>query len=273
MTDEGLRLCVPTGPARRWLRLVWEWPGYTGSGACDRILPHGLCEVSWELNRGHRLLRDGQLERFDGPTFIGPSTTPYWVDTPVPMHLFGMLFVPGAARFVLGSSVEDARGCFCSFSDIPLGNRLVTEVGDARSWEGRAAVVLDSFANLPAPQIGRATSALLRAWTDAPTRSVKSVRAALGMSAPTFVKQVRHDLGLRPAEVRQLARFRQALARVAEGGPLARVALESGYADQAHMSRSFRRFSGLTPRAVRPRSAAHPFHLPEAGFPFVQDAP
>ena len=49
-----------------------------------------------------------------------------------------------------------------------------------------------------------------------------------------------------------VARFHRAvlLLRASESGDLARIAHEVGYADQAHLSRDVRAFSGLTPSAL-----------------------
>ena len=36
------------GPAADWVRMVWEWAGYRSPSPAERILPHGLVEVTWE---------------------------------------------------------------------------------------------------------------------------------------------------------------------------------------------------------------------------------
>jgi len=59
---------------------------------------------------------------------------------------------------------------------------------------------------------------------------------------------------------------------VARGGDvdLAVLAADCGYADQAHLSRAWCRFTGLPPR--RWMAAEHPMLRPDAdGFRFVQD--
>ena len=45
-------------------------------------------------------------------------------------------------------------------------------------------------------------------------------------------------------------RFERARVLVGRGGSLARVAAESGYADQAHLTREWTRFAGQPPRAT-----------------------
>ncbi len=48
------------------------------------------------------------------------------------------------------------------------------------------------------------------------------------------------------------ARVEEAARRLAEGAaPLAQIALECGFCDQSHLSRTFKRLMGLTPGAWR----------------------
>jgi len=64
-----------------------------------------------------------------------------------------------------------------------------------------------------------------------------------------------HWLGVTPGAYARLVRFQRAAGAVADGVPLAHVAADHGYADQAHMTRTFREIAGITPREVRRRAA------------------
>ena len=70
-----------------------------------------------------------------------------------------------------------------------------------------------------------------------------------------------------------MRRFQAALRRL-DGHPslrglerprLARVAAELGYADQAHLDREFRAFTGMSPRAYRAYGVERPDHVPLRG--------
>jgi AraC-like DNA-binding protein len=56
-----------------------------------------------------------------------------------------------------------------------------------------------------------------------------------------------------PSELIRLARFQRALHRLQHHHrhSLTRIAMESGFADQAHFTRDFGRFAGVTPSAFR----------------------
>ncbi|MEO1170544.1 MAG: helix-turn-helix transcriptional regulator [Myxococcota bacterium] len=54
-------------------------------------------------------------------------------------------------------------------------------------------------------------------------------------------------VGLSPKAYTGVVRFQNALRQLHKGSPIADVAYTSGYSDQAHMTRAFRRLSGQTP--------------------------
>ncbi len=78
-----------------------------------------------------------------------------------------------------------------------------------------------------------------------PLRALRSFRATTGLPPHAYLT------GLRIAEAKRL---------IAEGEPLAGAALAAGFADQSHLTRQFKRFTGLTPGQYR------------AGCKIVQDA-
>lgn len=95
--------------------------------------------------------------------------------------------------------------------------------------------------------------------------SVVAAARGCGMSERNLERLVMHCTGRRPIWWKQLARVRRAARAVGTELPLADVALESGYADQGHMTRTFRRWFGVTPSQLR-RDAALLALSGEAGF-------
>ena len=79
--------------------------------------------------------------------------------------------------------------------------------------------------------------------------TVEGVAAAVGWSPRQLRRHCLAAVGLAPKSLQQVLRFRRALRALGER-PLAAVAAEHGYADQAHLTRSMRRHAGATPRAL-----------------------
>jgi len=83
------------------------------------------------------------------------------------------------------------------------------------------------------------------------TTSVKEAARHLGVSPRTLHRYLVASTGRAPSFWFDLARARRTLAGLATSADLASVALMAGYADQAHMTRSFRFRFGVTPARFR----------------------
>lgn len=77
-----------------------------------------------------------------------------------------------------------------------------------------------------------------------------SLVSRLAGISPRHLGRLDRDwVGLSPGHLLRLRRFQRALRRLSlqPAVPLARIAFETGFADQAHLTREFRRYSGMTP--------------------------
>ncbi len=74
----------------------------------------------------------------------------------------------------------------------------------------------------------------------------------LDCSRKHLAQKFQTEIGLGPKAVARIARFGRAYSLVQSGyGDLADIAVECGYADQAHFGREFRTLSGKTPTAMQ----------------------
>ncbi len=111
-----------------------------------------------------------------------------------------------------------------------------------------------------APRLDAAAVERARQLLDAGrTRLVRSseLEAATGLSRYDLARQFRLALGTSPHRYLLMRRLDAAREAMRRGRPLAEVADEVGFADQAHFTRVFKAASGLTParyRALRARS-------------------
>ena len=92
---------------------------------------------------------------------------------------------------------------------------------------------------------------------------VAAVGERLGLSPPRFIELFRRRTGLTPKRYARIERF-QHLIHTIDGavGSWARLAIAHGYADQAHMIRDFKWFSGTIPTAYRAASREARNHVP-----------
>ena len=91
-----------------------------------------------------------------------------------------------------------------------------------------------------------------------------AVVSAVGADRRRLVPAFREEVGLAPKQYQRILRFQRSLRamRMPTPPPLAAIAASCGYADQAHMSRDFKEFSGLTPGRVHGATSTAYNHVP-----------
>jgi AraC-like DNA-binding protein len=92
--------------------------------------------------------------------------------------------------------------------------------------------------------------AFLEAETTRVVRSAE-LEAISGLSRYELARQFRLVCGTSPYRYSLMRRLEAARGAIARQRPLADVALESGFADQAHLTRRFGAAYGLTPAQYR----------------------
>jgi AraC-like DNA-binding protein len=74
---------------------------------------------------------------------------------------------------------------------------------------------------------------------------------AVGLSRFQLYRQFRERYGVPPSAYLRQVRLREARRRLAAGAAIAEVAFATGFADQSHLTRWFRRTYGITPRVYQ----------------------
>jgi AraC-like DNA-binding protein len=132
------------------------------------------------------------------------------------------------------------------------GRRLAEQLRDTPSWRRRFAL-LDRFllerldrGPRPSPEVGWAWQRLVATGGAVP---IGQLASEVGWSHKHLLARFRRQVGLRPKTAARLIRFDGVWRRLDQDRPLdwGRVAAEVGYADQAHLAREFRQFTGTTP--------------------------
>ena len=98
----------------------------------------------------------------------------------------------------------------------------------------------------PLPQVDEALACLASG-----VASVNDAASVLGVRLRNLQRLLKRETGQAPVFWLRLARARQAVSRLGHTRALADLACDAGYADQAHMTREFRRWFGTTPNRIR----------------------
>lgn len=194
--------------------LLEHWHHRTDGTARTLVLPDG-CR---DLICIHRL---GEAPQW----LVSPlADTAYGVDCGAGTRFWGYRLQPGAL-------VNEAALLAA------MGNCPTPEAADVLGQ-------LDTFTHQD-PRVTEALHGL--AGTDRVAAAVRQ----LGVTERSLERLLASATGRTPGYWLALARVRRAARALAQPTPLAAVAADMGYADQAHMGREFRRWFGVSPGRLR----------------------
>jgi AraC-like DNA-binding protein len=195
----------------------------------QRVVPDACVDLIWW---GERL------------SVAGPDTRARVVALPPGSRLVGVRLRPGAAGAVLELPASELCDSFPDAADV-LGREVAAELveelaaGQHPHQLLRRAVELRGVRE-PDPLVSAAVRALGR-----PHARVGVVAVELGVSARQLQRRISDAVGYGPKMLQRVLRLRrlQALAPA----PLADLAIDAGYADQAHMTAEVTALAGVSP--------------------------
>lgn len=199
--------------------------------------------------RASPVLPDGCMDLLysEGRLLVaGPDTRAHVPDGP-PVPWAGIRFFPGAAPPLLGVPAHELRDRRVELADLwpapevrRLTDRITTAVQPATALESLAL----ERAAPPDPELRRLVAVL------AAGRTVAATADELGIGARRLHRRSLAAFGYGPKTLARILRLQRALALAREGMPHADTAARTGYADQAHLAREVREFTGSTLREL-----------------------
>jgi AraC-like DNA-binding protein len=211
--------------------------------------------ILWQRNIGPspmsaRILPDGCLDLlWDGNHLVvaGPDSTARNTNSPGGTSYVGLRFSGGVGPALLGVAADDVLDRCLDLEEV---------------WSSKAArrlrdkVSLDPPAAMEAWAAGRAAAVDLdplgpRVLSMAAAQlSVAAMADRLGLSARQVHRRCLPIFGYGPRRLSRVLRLHRALDEARAGAPLAQVAFDAGYADQAHLNREVRDLAGTTPTVL-----------------------
>lgn len=227
---------LPPPPALRhaleclWVRVV------PPQGDPIQVLPDACSDLIWQTGRG---------------LFVaGPDTRPAPSPAEPGTVFVGARFLPGAGGPALGVPLSELRDARVGVGDLlpGLDDQLPPTLPLPAVLGRVAATAARLVAAGPPDQAVRAAARLLAD----PTARVGTLADDLGLSPRQLRRRFHASVGYGPKTLQSVLRFRRFLARLDDPGPLdlATAAVDSGYADQAHLTHECRRLAGLPPAAL-----------------------
>lgn len=199
------------------------------------VLPDGCMDLLW---------MDGRLR------VAGPDTRAAMGPLRIGTRVMGIRFFPGVAPALLGVPAHELRD-----------TRVELEALWPSSVARRSAELVGGAAN---PLIGLERLAAERAAAAEPVdpmlrwivaqldsgHSVAEVAETSGLGVRRLHRISLAAFGYGPKTLARVLRLQRALALSRAGTPFAETAARTGYADQAHLARDVREFSGMSLRQL-----------------------
>jgi AraC-like DNA-binding protein len=122
------------------------------------------------------------------------------------------------------------------------------------AWIARAVATLGAGPLTAAPPLHPRVRKLLRLLRDRPAdadASLQALAALVGLSPSRLMHAFTASIGLPLRPYLAWLRVQRAASAIVQGVPLAQAAATAGFADAAHMTRTFKRMFGVAPSALR----------------------
>jgi len=231
----------------------WFLEGH-GHGAPEPIFPDGRIEIVFHFGDPfERHHTHGTIERQGLALMVGQMREPICIAPRGRAGVAGIRLRPSAGRAIAGCRADEISGCFVDVEAICGSSALLRErLIEAADDRARVALLESWLQRWIVKTPSQAVDAAVTAITSRHgIVELSTVAGAAGMSLRQLERRFLEDVGLAPKTFARLVRLQSALRGIANGRPLADVAIACGYYDQAHMARDFDRLAETSPAAWR----------------------
>lgn len=247
MTETTYRESPPPPALAQHVACFWVRTTGMDLVSPSHVVPDGCIDIVW--------IGDAPA------TVIGPNLLPFVAALPPQTTVVGVRFRPGMAPPVLAAPANEMLERKIPLEDLwGRGGRCLTErIADSGTLPTKfAAVEVAITARLAvAPPADRLVAAVVAHLVHDPGASVSALAALLGVSERHLRRRCVAAIGYGPKMLGCILRFQRvwhAAGAVGAGRvPLAHLAADLGYTDQAHLTREFSRFAGTSPAALSAR--------------------
>jgi AraC-like DNA-binding protein len=241
----------------------------------EHVLPCTRMHLAFRLDGPLRLFRDRDDALGDtiaDAVVAGTRAGFYVKDTTQASRSVGVILQPGATQALFGCDADALAASHTPLDALwgAAADRLREQLLECNDEAGQVDLLEQALlarlrpVRAMHPAIAQTMQGLEQGI------AVTALAKASGCSHRLLLARFRAATGLAPKAYARVLRFRHALRLLARGQPLADIAIDAGYSDQAHFNREFRELSGMTPQAYKRAPVRGQAHV--AMVNFLQDA-
>lgn len=181
----------------------------------------------------------------------GPFTAPVRTFASAPLNSLSIVFQPWLLQSWFDLDVGNMVNAIIDAAYVPrLADPVI--VAALQSATSQPSLLELTLKILSVPQSDSGHEARIMANVLLETQSIAETASRHGISVRQFERRFARNFGLSPKEWLRVKRFEASLVKLVDDREsLASVAADAGYADQSHMTRDYRRATGLTPRQTK----------------------
>jgi AraC-like DNA-binding protein len=223
------------------------------------VVPDGYAEIIFHFNNDLSILNDERLLPLPSPFMMGLLNQPVTFYTQNRLQIIGIRCFPWTVFDLLGLPAGKGGIRIFEHPIARLQSSLYQCIEAGRIDEALAQVIqyfMDERSRVATSSLLFKAGAAMRNANG--TMPVSQVAAAANATVRTLERNFKQSSGYTVKDVSALIRFEQVRNQLWHypDTSLTRLAHELGYADQSHLSREFKRYSGTTPAAFA-RKARH----------------
>lgn len=250
----GFTAYAPHLSLSRWVQCYWQvkTDNLPRSGVLEKLYPDGGSSLTFHFNCASTCVFDGRSELTE-QLFKGK------VDT------LGIRFHPGGAYQLLGQQISDCHGFHLSVEALGLVNfsQLQQQLSEASTTSQRIKH-LNNWLLYYAKRSAGGGSIVQYLWPKLSQNmlGIEALFQSIGLSRRQIERKFQHEIGLSPANLKLLHQVKCARQLIAANPTtqLTEVALASGFYDQAHFIRQFRKVTQQTPGQYRSKKMSQKYN-------------
>lgn len=234
----------PSDSLQKYIDSFWFFRNNTGGEINFPVVPDGCSDIIFYLNDFNK------LDDLESPFITGIMEFAELVPIPDKMELFGVRFKPGVLWYLLETDMKELKNKMCSLYEI---NKELPNILQINENAGDAGIISNISSKLE-----RIMSDIffkdsfwetVKEISNNPEFAITDLAKAGGYSVRTLERTFCRKIGLSPRKFARIMRFQNAHRMISRQGlaNLVEVALSSGYFDQSHFNREYKKLVGFNP--------------------------
>jgi AraC-like DNA-binding protein len=247
-----------------------DWKKLSSVSTIWRLIPFGQVSMLFLMGEPHGYSLSGAsspMQNTSQAFMVGQLTQPIWLKFSGHTRMIKIQFKPSGIQQMLPLNMEE----FTNIPSIELEaiwgrsvNEILEQMHEAASDEELVTLLNSFFENKLLPQ---QTSASYINYTVHQLEkcngnvNIQQLEKKLGISSRHLERLFKAKVGLTPKEISKIIRLNSAFSCL-EKNPsmsLTSLAYESGYYDQAHFSKDFKKIAGISPAKLMSRNSSELF--------------